>query len=422
MGPELLEIQPQELKFTSFVCIHMSFNWLMRGKWYAENVGKVKTTSPKRYCVRPNIGVVQPRSTCDFTVTMQAQKITPPDMQCKDKFLVQSTIVPFGTTEEDITASMFAKDDGRYIEENKLRVILVSPPHSPVLLPINGSPKQDLTCLDSSVKGQILKEMENYPLLHTCEVAKVSEDLKLSKSAEEFKVVKDVHELKLAEDVQEVKQANDVQYLKQSENVKDFNLEEDVQYINQAENVKDLNLAEEVDGLKMAKNTQELSPDKNVQDLKQTKDVQYLKLDDELKELKPAKDMQEWNLVDVAQEIKLAGDVQDLKLAQEVQDLKQDTDVEKLKLAKDVEELELTIAKLGSMLNKLESKLSEAEATNTKLRKETSTISEEKLTLQQEISMLKTKNGVQNVQKGFPSFFVLMVALISLILGFKLNS
>ncbi|KAI3894953.1 hypothetical protein MKW92_013894 [Papaver armeniacum] len=418
MGPELLEIQPQELKFTfelkkqSTCSVHLVNNL---DQYVAF---KVKTTSPKRYCVRPNIGIVQPRSTCDFTVTMQAQKIVPPDMQCKDKFLVQSTIVPFGTTEEAITPSMFAKDNGKYIEENKLRVILISPPHSPVLLPINGSPKQELTCLDSSVKGQILKEMENYPLRHTCEVAKVSEDLKLSKSAEEFKVVKDVHELKLAE----VKQVDDVQNLKQSENGKDFNLEEDVQYINQAENVKDLNQAEEVHGLKMAKNTQEPSPDKNVQDLKQTKDIQYLKLDGELKELKPAKDMQEWNLVDVAQEIKLAGDIQDLKLAQEVQDLKQDTVVEKLKLAKDVEELELTVAKLRSMLNKLESKLSEAEATNTKLRKETSTISEEKLTLQQEISMLKTKNGVQNLQKGFPSLFVLMVVLISLVLGFKLNS
>lgn len=35
-------------------------------------------------------------------VTMQGQKTAPPDMQLKDKFLVQATVVPFGTTEEDI--------------------------------------------------------------------------------------------------------------------------------------------------------------------------------------------------------------------------------------------------------------------------------------------------------------------------------
>lgn len=36
---------------------------------------------------------------------MQAPKEAPPDMQLKDKFLVQSTVVPYGTTEEDIMPS-----------------------------------------------------------------------------------------------------------------------------------------------------------------------------------------------------------------------------------------------------------------------------------------------------------------------------
>lgn len=40
------------------------------------------------------------------TVTMQAQKSAPSDMQCKDKFLIQCTVVPFGTTEEEITPGM----------------------------------------------------------------------------------------------------------------------------------------------------------------------------------------------------------------------------------------------------------------------------------------------------------------------------
>ena len=37
---------------------------------------------------------------------MQAFKEPPPDMACKDKFLIQSTAVPEETTDEDITASM----------------------------------------------------------------------------------------------------------------------------------------------------------------------------------------------------------------------------------------------------------------------------------------------------------------------------
>lgn len=39
-------------------------------------------------------------------VTMQAPRAAPPDMECRDKFLIQSTIVSSGTTDEDITASM----------------------------------------------------------------------------------------------------------------------------------------------------------------------------------------------------------------------------------------------------------------------------------------------------------------------------
>lgn len=37
---------------------------------------------------------------------MQAQRVAPPDLVCKDKFLIQSMVVPFGTAEEDITSDM----------------------------------------------------------------------------------------------------------------------------------------------------------------------------------------------------------------------------------------------------------------------------------------------------------------------------
>ena len=35
-------------------------------------------------------------------VTMQALRTAPPDMQLKDKFLVQTTVVPYGTSDEDL--------------------------------------------------------------------------------------------------------------------------------------------------------------------------------------------------------------------------------------------------------------------------------------------------------------------------------
>jgi hypothetical protein len=41
-----------------------------------------------------------------ITVTMQAQREAPPDMQCKDKFLVQSIVTPAGTSVKDVTGEM----------------------------------------------------------------------------------------------------------------------------------------------------------------------------------------------------------------------------------------------------------------------------------------------------------------------------
>lgn len=37
---------------------------------------------------------------------MQAQKEAPPDMQCRDKFLIQSVIAPNGATNKDVTQEL----------------------------------------------------------------------------------------------------------------------------------------------------------------------------------------------------------------------------------------------------------------------------------------------------------------------------
>lgn len=37
---------------------------------------------------------------------MQAQKEAPPDMQCKDKFLLQAVVANHGATTKDITPDM----------------------------------------------------------------------------------------------------------------------------------------------------------------------------------------------------------------------------------------------------------------------------------------------------------------------------
>ncbi|KAI3495050.1 hypothetical protein L1887_37174 [Cichorium endivia] len=130
---DFLNLHPSELKFPFELKKQSQCSLQLTNKTDQYIAFKVKTTNPKKYCVRPNTGIVQPRSVCNVTVTMQAQKEAPPDMQCKDKFLLQAVIAPIGATNKDITANMFNKDENTVVEEFKLRVVYIpANPPSPV--------------------------------------------------------------------------------------------------------------------------------------------------------------------------------------------------------------------------------------------------------------------------------------------------
>jgi hypothetical protein len=94
---------------------------------------KVKTTSPKKYCVRPSSGVVEAGQAREVQVIMQSQREAPPSFaDCRDKFLVQA--VPVGADVKEATSEMFDPAKARDVRQTKLRVVLVPParPPSPV--------------------------------------------------------------------------------------------------------------------------------------------------------------------------------------------------------------------------------------------------------------------------------------------------
>ncbi|XP_047177634.1 vesicle-associated protein 2-1-like isoform X3 [Vigna umbellata] len=153
---QLISVSPDELRF-HFELEKQTFCDLKVLNNTQNHVAfKVKTTSPKKYFVRPNTGVVHPWDSCIIRVTLQAQREYPPDMQCKDKFLLQSTIVSPNTDVDDLPADTFNKESGNSIEELKLRVAYISTA-SP-----EGSSEDDASRsshkLDSSSVLQNLKE------------------------------------------------------------------------------------------------------------------------------------------------------------------------------------------------------------------------------------------------------------------------
>ncbi|KAI3828918.1 hypothetical protein L1987_03029 [Smallanthus sonchifolius] len=125
-GNKLVSVEPEELRF-QFELEKPSLCDLKISNTTDKNVAfKVKTTSPKKYFVRPNTGVIQPRGSCIIRVTLQAQLEYPPDMQCRDKFLLQSTPVPPDADSEALPQNTFSKEPGKQLEECKLKVVYIA--------------------------------------------------------------------------------------------------------------------------------------------------------------------------------------------------------------------------------------------------------------------------------------------------------
>jgi len=135
MATESLTVTPSELKFRFELRKQIPTSLDLYNPTDKTMAFKVKTTSPKKYCVRPNTGIIAPGKGTQVTVIMQLQKETPADIAaCKDKFLVQSVPAGEDTSEQDFN-ELFNKDRNKGImHETKLRVSYITPgpPPSPV--------------------------------------------------------------------------------------------------------------------------------------------------------------------------------------------------------------------------------------------------------------------------------------------------
>ncbi|XP_023528129.1 vesicle-associated protein 2-2-like isoform X1 [Cucurbita pepo subsp. pepo] len=266
MTMELFEIHPGELKFTFELKKQSSCLIRVINKSEQHIAFKVKTTSPKRYCVRPNTGIIKPKDMRDFTVTMLAQRTAPTDMQCKDKFLVQGTVISPGTPEEDITSDMFARDSGKHIEEKKLKVFLVSPTPTPVLLPINGELKLNSNYENSMPRDGMQTGVENIPPPH--KVAKDSNGLNTLEHIDElrsvdtpvvlsplYKVAEGVEKIDTSKDSDENRAAEDAATIRNEDMVAEpiDNIE-----TTPAEEIKESKPANDLPNLNLTKDFEEL--------------------------------------------------------------------------------------------------------------------------------------------------------------------
>ncbi|XP_035433655.1 vesicle-associated membrane protein-associated protein B isoform X3 [Spodoptera frugiperda] len=84
---------------------------------------KIKTTAPKKYCVRPNSGVLEPNSKVEIAITPQPVYVDPNEKH-KHKFMVQSVVAPEGKTNIDQVWKEISPDQ---LMDCKLKCVFESP-------------------------------------------------------------------------------------------------------------------------------------------------------------------------------------------------------------------------------------------------------------------------------------------------------
>lgn len=98
---------------------------------------KIKTTAPKKYCVRPNSGLLFPDKYVDIVLSLQPFSYDPSEKN-KHKFLIQSTEAPNGDEidMEEVWRTIQAEE----IIENKLRCVFEVPHEPKVHCQVNTNP------------------------------------------------------------------------------------------------------------------------------------------------------------------------------------------------------------------------------------------------------------------------------------------
>lgn len=111
---------------------------------------KIKTTAPKKYCVRPNAGILMPSNHVDIVLSLQPFSYDPQEKN-KHKFLIQSAVAP---TDDDINMEQVWRNiPVEEIVDTKLRCVFEVPEDSKVTTEVNTPPLLINNSADSDSKG-----------------------------------------------------------------------------------------------------------------------------------------------------------------------------------------------------------------------------------------------------------------------------
>ncbi|MCJ8745123.1 hypothetical protein PDJAM_G00126670 [Pangasius djambal] len=152
---------------------------------------KVKTTAPRRYCVRPNSGAIDPGASINISVMLQPFDYDPNE-KSKHKFMVQTIFAPAAITD---TETMWKDAKPDELMDSKLRCVFELPSENDKMNDVDAVNKAAPVLASSKVEGPAATKPASAALDDT-EMKKVLEECKrlqteISKLQEENRQLKD---------------------------------------------------------------------------------------------------------------------------------------------------------------------------------------------------------------------------------------
>lgn len=115
---------------------------------------KVKTTAPKRYCVRPNSGVVDPQAAVEVAVMLQPFEYDPAEKN-KHKFMVQTMYAPDGVYDGD---TLWKEAKTEALMDSKLKCVFELPAAEQVAAPTT---KEESATNENKLETELQKALED---------------------------------------------------------------------------------------------------------------------------------------------------------------------------------------------------------------------------------------------------------------------
>ncbi|XP_069113804.1 vesicle-associated membrane protein/synaptobrevin-binding protein-like [Argopecten irradians] len=184
---QVLHLEPSnELRFRGPFTDVVTSNLKLSNPEGRKVLFKVKTTAPKRYCVRPNSGIIEPGASVTVAVMLQPFEYDPTERN-KHKFMVQTLFAPDGPIESQ--EELWKEVTPENLMDSKLKCVFELPAdNSHIASPSSGNKESE---------EKPLKPVKQVQLESSPPTKATSQDAELRKALEDkHKLEKDVQGLR----------------------------------------------------------------------------------------------------------------------------------------------------------------------------------------------------------------------------------